>query len=1290
MTARRRQASVSGERGEEGRRTDARTEMAENISVCVRVRPLNDKEKKVKSALGWVVDHSGTNIAQVHHKANERKRASSASEGLPTTATTAGDEHKYSFDKIYDETWGTKHIYEDVCVPVVDSVVEGFNGTIFAYGQTSSGKTYTMRGSATWEDHDATSQASPSARRGSSLPSVREDEVEAGTFDDEEFGILPLAIRGIFQRIRNTPGRQFLLRISYMEIYNEDIIDLLAHTETGGSDQPARGSGQSGRGDGNSGSRRLLVKESPNGGGPYVCGLREEIVRSEKEVAAWLKKGDIHRHVGETKMNRNSSRSHTLFQMVIESRESARQSSGPGDPTSAGAGAEAGGDGGILVSKLTLVDLAGSERLSKTMAEGRRAKEGAYINKSLLTLGTVINKLYEGQHKHIPYRDSKLTRILQTALGGNSKTAMITNITPSVLHMDETHSTLRFATRTKSVKNNAVVNEVVNDDALLKRQQKEIERLRSRLQERNKGVDIEATEAAIKDMKDHLIEVTEQNKSIEEMLQLERTEKQNMQTDLRQKAKKLQNLTTFMSIQKDPGSKEAKKKRSKKGRMSLNPNMLPSVRPADLLAEIEKEKKAASNRSFDDLQIQVMRRTSAISLDQRRQGTTESKLFQEALARMRSDLTLAKESVESRDRDLEKASLREKDLRSSLSLIEVERAGVEEDLAWSEAQRRKEQEEAAALFRTAKEAQEAQAHAVEAFVAKISGDFQSLSREVEVLGRSLEENEALVGRQKAALAEAHRALGEANQRSKADREALSASQRQVADLKEAAKSKSRDHLLLEETQEETLSLLSEERERATILQTRMADLEHIQAESRAAVASLEEERAAKAESLRALGARLEAKESALQRAEEDKQRALRVEEDLAEAKGQAQRDASDRRAALKRAEEAERALARQEALVEAYQEKARKFETLLHESERKAAHQEDLGKKVEKRMQSLTERLNAAVGSQSKLSEDLRVSREEKIGASRRERQMEARLEEAEERVHERDRIVCEYEVKVATLEADMATLRQKNSETKAKTSEVRAELMAENAELRDKAEALERKVTKMEVMKGSDPSESKDHRMLVLSLQNEVKSTASECRYWKQQTKELTEAKVKIQEKKDHNIDRVARLEQEQESLASSLELAQDRADDLALQIADLNAQVSAANSKFEQYKTLDPRSVKQFGEEVNRLEPKQLVVIESQGGITRMIDSFMQNRRRMAKLQAVYNDMKSKVSRLDKGEEVFDNLKSVSELEYDLHYMANKKKTFESKYNDLRRQVQETRRNIGKENLTSPSKLL
>ena len=130
-------------------------------------------------------------------------------------------------------------------------------------------------------------------------------------------------------------------------------------------------------------------------------------------------------------MNRNSSRSHTLFQMVIESRL-------PG-----GGAAEGDGDGAVLVSKLTLVDLAGSERLSKTLAEGKRAKEGAYINKSLLTLGTVINKLSEGQHRHIPYRDSKLTRILQTALGGNSKTAMITNVTPSVLHTDGTHSTLR-------------------------------------------------------------------------------------------------------------------------------------------------------------------------------------------------------------------------------------------------------------------------------------------------------------------------------------------------------------------------------------------------------------------------------------------------------------------------------------------------------------------------------------------------------------------------------------------------------------------------------------------------------------------------------------------------------------------------------------------------------------------------------------------------------------------------------------------------------------------------------
>lgn len=209
---------------------------------------------------------------------------------------------------------------------------------------------------------------------------------------------------------------------------------------------------------------KLQIHENPEAG-VYVAGLREEIVTGPEQVLSLLEDGEKQRHVGETNMNKTSSRSHTVFRMVIESRAK-------DDPEA------------VWVSCLTLVDLAGSERVAKTGAEGMRMKEGTAINKSLLTLGTVINKLSEGVQAaggHIPYRDSKLTRILQPSLGGNAKTAIICNITPAPVHADESQSTLRFASRAKSVVNNATVNEVLSDAALLKRQQSEIEALKAQL-----------------------------------------------------------------------------------------------------------------------------------------------------------------------------------------------------------------------------------------------------------------------------------------------------------------------------------------------------------------------------------------------------------------------------------------------------------------------------------------------------------------------------------------------------------------------------------------------------------------------------------------------------------------------------------------------------------------------------------------------------------------------------------------------------------------------------------------
>ena len=313
--------------------------------------------------------------------------------------------------------------------------MKGFNGTVFAYGQTSSGKTHTMHGTA------------------------------------DEPGVIPLAVRDVFDAVRRQGSdRDFFIRVSYLEIYNEKIMDLFAFEES------------SSDGDDDSTSK-LSIREGKDG--TYVSGLLEEVVSMPSQVIALLERGTKLRHVGATNMNAHSSRSHTIFRMIIESKAIA----GVTDRA------------GVLQSTLNLVDLAGSERMSKTGAEGERAKEGAHINKSLMTLGVVINKLSEGVESkggHIPYRDSKLTRILQPALGGNSKTAIVCAMTPALSHCEESHSTLKFAQRAKRVVNKATVNEVAANaetNAMLKRQRKEIAVLRARLAEEGAKVDDAAIEA---------------------------------------------------------------------------------------------------------------------------------------------------------------------------------------------------------------------------------------------------------------------------------------------------------------------------------------------------------------------------------------------------------------------------------------------------------------------------------------------------------------------------------------------------------------------------------------------------------------------------------------------------------------------------------------------------------------------------------------------------------------------------------------------------------------------------
>lgn len=300
-------------------------------------------------------------------------------------------------------------LYAETAAPIVDSVLEGFNGTIFAYGQTGTGKSHTMEG-----------RESPEELR----------------------GVIPRAFGHIFDAITSVahPSREFLVRASYLEIYNEEIRDLLAKNAT----------------------QRLDLKESPDTG-VYVRDLTSYVVKSVRECDKLREFGHKNRKTGETLMNKDSSRSHAIFCVTVEQSELA-----------------ADGRAAIRMGKLNMVDLAGSERQSKTGATGERLKEATRINLSLSALGNCISALVDGKSSHIPYRDSKLTRMLQDSLGGNTKTVMIANLGPADYNYEESLSTLRYANRAKNIQNKPKINEDPKD-AMLREFQDEIARLRDQL-----------------------------------------------------------------------------------------------------------------------------------------------------------------------------------------------------------------------------------------------------------------------------------------------------------------------------------------------------------------------------------------------------------------------------------------------------------------------------------------------------------------------------------------------------------------------------------------------------------------------------------------------------------------------------------------------------------------------------------------------------------------------------------------------------------------------------------------
>lgn len=260
---------------------------------------------------------------------------------------------------------------------------------------------------------------------------------------ESEHGVIPNTFRHIFNHVAENSNKQYLIRASYLEIYQEEIRDLLVKDR----------------------KQQRELRESPSSG-VYVKDLSTYLCSNLSEINDLMTRGNKNRVVGSTNMNEHSSRSHAIFMVTIEMSEK-----------------WADGRNHFKVGKLNLVDLAGSERQGKTGAAGDRFKEATKINLSLSALGNVIAALVDGKSLHIPYRDSKLTRLLQDSLGGNSRTIMVATIGPANFNWEETITTLRYASRAKNIKNKPKVNEDPKD-ALLRQYQEEIERLRVELEQK--------------------------------------------------------------------------------------------------------------------------------------------------------------------------------------------------------------------------------------------------------------------------------------------------------------------------------------------------------------------------------------------------------------------------------------------------------------------------------------------------------------------------------------------------------------------------------------------------------------------------------------------------------------------------------------------------------------------------------------------------------------------------------------------------------------------------------------
>ncbi|KAE9050890.1 Kinesin-like protein [Phytophthora rubi] len=414
-----------------------RVEEQDSVKVCVRIRPLSSKEKQeqTKSCIRIAASLDGLSSSSSGSSRGESAGANKGPQQL-----IVGKDRAFTFDNVLGVTSSQAESYRLCVAPLVQGFLEGYNATVLAYGQTGTGKTHTMAGSG----FDA---------RG------REKNAELQ-------GIIPRVIKAVFKKLQqqdegsdNQRRSEHTLRVEYVEIYNEELRDLL-HPETA--------------------SKQLAIREDGEGN-IVIAGVKSEPADSKEAVFRHLVVGGASRVTGSTLMNEQSSRSHAIFSLLLEQRDLV--------------------SGTRRFSKFHLVDLAGSERAKRTGAVAGRFKESVSINQGLLALGNVISALGDDKRRigsagngsgavHVPYRDSKLTRLLQDSLGGNARTLMIACVSPASVNFEETLNTLKYANRAKNIKNKPIVNDRVvreeerlRNDEEMSRMKEEIANLQTQLQQ---------------------------------------------------------------------------------------------------------------------------------------------------------------------------------------------------------------------------------------------------------------------------------------------------------------------------------------------------------------------------------------------------------------------------------------------------------------------------------------------------------------------------------------------------------------------------------------------------------------------------------------------------------------------------------------------------------------------------------------------------------------------------------------------------------------------------------------